>query len=233
MKSLVTILLCIFFSYPLFGQDSLLHSFDNLQVSAKDSVVENQLVELALQNAESKISDLDVKAAKAQIGVAKAGWLSTISASSYWNEFTISPSSKSQFNYYYPKYNFGVSLPLSIFITVPKNVKIAKVQYRAAQEEEKLKLLELKSKVLSKYQDYLMFSKQLAIQSLVTENELNSFLQVERKFKSGTITIKDYNEAMDSYNTKLTRKLLIQHDLAVAKIELEQIIGTDLSNVIK
>ena len=234
MKKLLLVCFIACSAQFVFAQDSTLNALnDNLQPTANDIHIRERLVELAQQNSGKKIADYQVEAAKQEIGIAKAGWLSSISASSYRNEFSINPPSKDQMNFYYPKYNFGVSVPLSVFITVPKSVKIARSQYHIAQETQKLKGLNIRNQVLSRYEDYLMYKKQLTIQSMVTSNEYNAFIQVERKFRSGEITVSDYSKEMQIYNEELSKKISLQHDLAVSKLALEEIIGTNLDSVLK
>jgi outer membrane protein TolC len=233
MKRLIFLFFILCFSSVLFAQDSSFQSLnDDYQFTAKDSAIKEKLIVLALQNADKRISDYQVEMARQEVGLAKAGWLSSISASSYWNEFSINPPSKDQVNFYYPKYNFGVSVPLSIFITVPKNVKIARTQYHISKEEQKLKILSIRNQVLSKFEDYQMYKKQFTIQSIVTSNEYNAFLQIERKFRSGEVNISDYNKEMQNYNDELSKKISLHHDMAVAKLALEEIIGIDLNKVL-
>lgn len=224
----------------ILGITCSLHAQNNPQESAlksslpssNDNAIREKLVALALQNSDKKISDLQVKAAKDHIGLAKAEWINTIFASSYWNEFSINPPAKDQFNFYYPKYNFGISIPLGIFITVPKHVKIAKAEYHIAQEQQKLKVLNIRSQVLTKYEDYLMYQKQLTIQSMLTDNEYNTLVQAKTKFSSGEIDVNEYNMEMEKYNNQLSKKISLEHNLAIAKLALEEIIGKKLEEVL-
>lgn len=233
-KAIIAVAVLLSMSTTLWGQDSSVISLlDESQLEVKQEGLRQRLVELALQNSDKKIAELQEDASKDLIGVAKAGWLNSLFASSYWNEYSISPPDKEQFNLYYPKYNFGVNIPLGIFITVPKNVKIAKKNYQIAIEQKKLKELSIKNQVLSKFEDYLMINKQLTIQSLVTVNEQNAFRQSEQKFRSGEIQIEEYNLAMKKYNEELMRKITLQHDLALVKLSIEELIGVDLDSLLK
>lgn len=232
----VLMVFCLVFCLVRLGsaQDTSFTSInDDSELIAEENATRQKLVELALKNSDKKISDYQVDVAKQQVGIAKAQWLSTIFASSYWNEFSINPSAKDQLNFYYPKYNFGINVPLSIFITVPKAVKVAKTQLHVATEESKLKALAIKNAVLSKYEDYLMYKKQLTIENIVTNNEHNALLEVERNFRSGTASVAEYNKQMQSYNAELSRKISLQHDLAVARLGIEQIIGISLDAVVR
>jgi len=232
MKYIVAFILALSLYRPGAAQDSLANPFvDNIKETEKDDIMRKRILELALQNSDKKISDYQTDIAKQQIGVAKSQWLNTIFASSYWNEFSISPPAKDQFNFYYPKYNFGVNIPLGIFISAPKNVKIARTQYHIAQESEKIKILSIKNEILSKFEDYLMFKRQLTIQTLVSDNEYNAFLQVQKKFRAGEVTIVDYNKELQTYNDELVKKITLAHNLALAKLSIEEMIGVDLDSL--
>lgn len=234
MKILRTLCLLLCLGGTLSAQDKTLNALNSdIQTSSNDSAIRESLVSLALQNCDKKISDLQVNIAKDHIGAAKAGWLNTMFVSSYWNEFSINPTPKDQYNFYYPKYNMGISIPLGLFITVPKNVKMARSQYRIAEEQQKLKVLSIKNQVLTKYEDFVMFKQQLTIQSVITDNEYNALLQAEKKFRSGEIDVNAYNLEIKNYNVELSKKITIRHNLAIAKLDLEELIGTSLENVIR
>ena len=73
--------------------------------------VRERLVQLALQNPLYEIADHDVTIAEYNIRLAKTSWLSSISIAGNLNEFSIDPKAAGNNSYFYPRYNFGVSIP--------------------------------------------------------------------------------------------------------------------------
>ncbi len=199
-------------------------------ISASNKIGE-KLVALALNNPDIDIAKLQVGIAKNQLTRTKGDWLNTIGITGNLNQFSIDPAYKN-YSLYFPKYNFGVSLPLGIFVSQPNNVKIARKNIQIAQASEKSKQGAIREQVLSLYQDYLMYTQQLVIQTQVAENEYTFYKQAEQKFKNGEIPIADYTNAAKSYNTELTQKIKVQHDLNIARLQLEQLIGTSLDDVL-
>lgn len=195
------------------------------------SKIGEKLVALALSNPDNNIIKLQTGIAENQLSRAKGDWLNTIGISGNLNQFSIDPAYKN-YSLYFPKYNFGISLPLGIFVSQPNNVKIARKNVQIAQETEKSKQQAIKEQVLSLYQDYLMYTQLLVIQTQAAENEYTFYKQAEQKFKNGEIQMADYTSAAKNYNAELTQKIKVQHDLNVTQLQLEQFIGTSLDGVL-
>lgn len=193
--------------------------------------ISEKLVALALANADNEVAKLQVDVAKYQLSRTKGDWLNNLFAAANLNEFSINPAYKN-YSLYFPKYNFGVSVPLGIFVTQPNNVKIARKNMQIAQAAEKSKQAAIREQVLSLYQDYLMYTQLLVIQTQAAENEYTFYKQAEQKFKNGEIPIADYTNAAKNYNTELTQKIKVQHDLNIVKLQLDQLIGTSLDEVL-
>lgn len=193
--------------------------------------IAQRLVALALQNADIKISDLKIEEAKSQVWLAKTGWMNIASVSGNLNEFSINPP-KGITNIYYPKYNLGVTIPLGYFITNANLVKNSRREEQIVKYQKENQQETIKNEVLSKYEDYLMYKQQLDLQSQVTENQYNSYLQTQQKFQSGQVGMDEYNSALKEYNAELTTKITLQHDLNVAQLDLEKLIKVPLQSVL-
>jgi len=92
---------------------------------------------------------------------------------------------------------------------------------------------EIKTEVLTRYQDYLMYKQQINIETTVVENLYNNYLQAEQKFRNGQINVEEYNSALQAYNEELSKKLAIQRDFNVSRLEIEKLIGVPLENVLR
>ncbi|SFV32958.1 TolC family protein [Thermoflavifilum thermophilum] len=219
----------------LFGQQNTQQGSNNIIYGIyipEDDPVAKQLVLLALENADAKSAELQVEAANEQLKLAKTDWWNNVALSGNINEYSISPP-KNLTNIYYPRYNFGGTIPLGIFTTHAHKVRQARKELEIAQMAKLSKFEEIKTNVLSKYQDYLMYKQQLTIETSVVENLYNTYLQAEQKFRNGQISVDEYNNALQSYNEELSKKISLQRDLNVSKLEIERLIGVPLENVLR
>lgn len=236
LLSLSLVLLCFIISTNIKGQ-ALEDSVFSLNV--KDSFA-LKLVKLAWKNNPSfDILSNNTDIALMEAKKARWSWLSNLNASGNMNEFTIDPSSldngngATNRNLFYPRYNFSVSIPFSMFFETPTNIKIAeekvKIQHHLIEEKQ----MDIKKQVLTKYSDYLMYREQLKLQKKVTNNENSNYLIMEEKFKNENISLNKLNEAQKAYNQELFKELQLENQLHKAKLELESIVGMSLEEVMK
>ncbi len=200
-------------------------------IVAQISDVREKLVELALQNPDNEIADLNIQAAGYELKSAKWAWLNEITIAGNLNEYSIQPQF-SQYALLYPKYNFGVLIPLGSFGTKSMAVKLArnKVDLERATKENVLR--EIRAETLTKFQDYLMYKQLYTLQAQRTDDANTNLGETQKKFSNGEIPIEDFNRASDTYNSELTRKITAFHDLEVARYALEKLIGTDIDTVL-
>ncbi|NSL86699.1 TolC family protein [Chitinophaga solisilvae] len=191
-----------------------------------------RLVELALQNPGIQHYDVQQEVNKYEKRIAAARWANLFSASGNLNEITL--RGNSQGSVYYPRYNFGVFVPLGSFITIPSEVRRVKAQSKLIDTEKKSKAMELKARVLHQYEDYAALKQLLEIHLPVLEDALNHFSQIEEKFKAGdaSVPMDIYKEAYRSYNNELVRKITLERDLRQSKIDLEGLVGVTLEEVL-
>jgi len=109
----------------------------------RDSLgLKEQLVELALQNSDLESTNANARIAEYNIKKAKAAWLDMLTLTGNLNEFTLN---KSIYANYWPKYNFGISVPLGTFGRRNNDVKIAKEQVtlNEIQRNERIKAIRI------------------------------------------------------------------------------------------
>lgn len=200
----------------------------------EDDPLAKQLVLLALENADIKTSQYQVEEAEEQLKLAKNEWWNQVVLSGNINEYSINPPPKNGGYYpYYPRYNFGGTIPFGIFTTHTHKVRAAKKALAIAEEQKTLKMQQVKTEVLTAYQDYLMYKQQLITENTLVENLYNVYVQAEQKFRNGQISIDEYNKALQTYNGELNNKLTLQRDLNVSKLKIEELIGVPLENVLR
>ena len=120
--------------------------------------IRERLVQLALQNPNFEIADRKVMVANYQLGKAKGDWLMAIVPSVNLNEFTLLPKAVNQF---LPLWNVGVTLPLNYYTQHKNEVRIAREQLYIAEAEKNERYRDIRLKVLTRYEDYLMYKEML------------------------------------------------------------------------
>jgi hypothetical protein len=91
---------------------------------------------------------------------------------------------------------------------------------------------EVKTTVLKLYEDYLMYKKQVELQSQLAADEYAAVLKAEKDYQDGTVEIDAYNDAYKRYNEALSRKVALQRNLNITIIDIENYIGVSLQDVI-
>ena len=134
--------------------------------------------------------------------------------------------------YVYPKYFFGLNIPLGTIIS-SKQAKIAResVAIGALTQEETRRTI--KADVLGKYKQYKAQGLLIAMETGYMNDLQATLTQAEEKFKRGTITFDIYNAALKSRNDEQARIINLQLQQDLVKLEIERLIGTSLDTVIK
>lgn len=232
MRNLIQISLLIFTCIQVHGQ-TVDYNRIILPNDVKYPSLEERLVQLAWANhPENKIFQNEVESSAYKIVDKKAAWLEKILIQGNLNEFTLAGSDdvRSQF---FPRYNFGISIPLGIFVQIPQEVKIAKKEYESAIESVNARKLYIRSETLKRYQNYQRLKETFDIQSQMTQDVENQLSLTESKFKSGEETFENYSKVLEKLNHQKMNLLNTKYDLNLAIIELEELIGLKLEEVLQ
>lgn len=228
------ILTLIFFVFPLatFAQ-KIDYNKIILPDDAKDIQFVEKLVRLAWAN--NPINEMlkhEVAAAEYNEKIMKRGFINQITATGNLNEFNINPPNTTQFPIFFPRYNFGATLNLGNFFLDPLKSKKAKEEKMIAVQNVNSRKLTLRAEVLRKYQIYLTKKELLKVQVEALEDASNLYSTSEQKFKNGEATIVEYNAALENLNSRKTQKITAELDFNVSKIDIEELIGVKLEDVI-
>jgi outer membrane protein TolC len=196
-----------------------------------------KLVELALQGPDVKQYDDRKEIAKYNTRIAKAQWANHLTAAGNLNEFTIKGRSNdvNAAQNFYPRYNFGVTFPLGHFISIPNEVKRAKVEGKLAQKQKESQALIMKAKVLQAYEDYAAAKRLVELHLPILEDALLNYNQMEEKFRAGdnTVPIDVYKESYRQYNAEMVQKVELERTLRQSKLALEGLVGMTLEEVMR
>lgn len=202
--------------------------------------IREKLVQLALQNPNYEIADRKVAIAEYQVKKAKGSWLSTVAVQGNLNELSLKGATTDPVTHittnpstYYPRYNFGVSLPLNLITERKNDVKIARENLSIAQAEKNQHFREIKAQVLTKYEDYLLCQERLDFQSQVTQDARTAYLASEKDFQEGAIKQDEYNKSYRGYTDEKVRQFEYQRNYNVIKLELEAMIGISMDDLMQ
>lgn len=194
-----------------------------------------KLVELALQHPKMKQYAVKKQINKYETNIAGSAWLNHFSAAGNLNEFTIKGSSgTNQNNAFFPRYNFGVMVPLGNLIKIPNDVKRVRAEKKLLETEQESDALTVKAQVLELYEEYAANKQLFELHLPLVEDALLNYTQMEEKFRAGdeTVSIELYKESYRAYNGEMAKKILLEKELRQSKLKLEEMVGTTLEQVL-
>ena len=192
--------------------------------------IREKLVQLALQNPNFEIVDRKVSVAGFNLTKARGEWLSVIVPSINLNPLTIKPKSEAQF---LPLWNVAVAIPLNFYTSRKNDIRIARENIYIAEAEKNERYREIRANVLTRYEDYLMYKEMMDLQTRVTQDAFLFYRQRENDFADDAIGIDDYNKAFAQYKEQQDRLLQARRNFNVSKIDLEQMIGISIDEVLR
>jgi outer membrane protein TolC len=199
--------------------------------------IQNKLVQLAYSNPSIKVRDYEKDKTVAELHKSGANWLNYVTLSANLNEVTLKTYKSTNTTdirnqIYYPLWNVGINVPLGSLVGKSSDVKIARKNVAIATAEQESARRQVKAMVLSKYHDYLMTKEMLTLQNEITEDDYTAFQTAETKLASGSISYESYTTTSQRYNDDRNKKLSLERDLSNVKLEIEEIIGVRLEDVI-
>lgn len=232
MKKLKLLLLLTCFGFVLAAQDfeySMRSQEEQRQINEFGEI----LVQVAIENhPDSKIALENVNISEQEHKISKFSWLNQISVNGNLNEASIDPPDTEQGqNLFFPRYNFGIQIPLGIFLTQPAQAKIGKKNVNLKQlEVQKMESI-IRAEVLSAYNNYLLRKEIYNIKMQIAEEEKALMRAKEDKFTSGEIDLDEYTGAIRAYQLDVERLLVAKNEFDNSKIELEQWLGRRLEEI--
>jgi outer membrane protein TolC len=199
-----------------------------------DTAMENRLVILALNGPEYDASYHQNKINELALQRAKSTWLNLLSISTQLNDQSFKQPSvqAGQVAYVYPKYYFGITIPLGIIFSQGSTVKTAREGIALAKDQQQMLALQIRANVLTKYKEYKLDEEMVEMESELINDVLAMSTQAEDNFKNGSITVEAYISAQRTRNEEMVKlkSLELQRDLV--QIEIERMIGVPLADVI-
>ncbi len=230
MKKLLFLLVCMSGLYVSHAQITESYTAKKKLDSLIYNDVREKLVDLAMQHPQTAINDAQISIAENNLKKAKASWTSVLFASANLNEFTLNGSPSAAF---WPKYNFGINMPLDIVSRTNADIKNARETIEISNAMKNDTYRTMRAEVLSKFENYLFHKEMYEMASIVTDEAYTAFLSMQEKYKIGDVNDIDYSITFRQFNDAKMRQREQQRDMSISKLEVEKLIGVDLNEVLK
>ncbi|HEX3934683.1 MAG TPA: TolC family protein [Puia sp.] len=197
-----------------------------------DTVVENRLVALALQAPRYDAAGHLINVSKSQLSLARRAWFNLLTVSVNYNDQTFA---KQQANaaYVYPKYFFGLTVPIGLFFTMGPQVHAAREQVKIAEDNQEELARTIRMDILTKYHTYKNYEALILLQNTIVVDNQAAVTQIEQKFRDGTVSIDQYNSANKAFSDEKARLLNLQLAQDLVRLDIERMIGTSFDSVIR
>jgi outer membrane protein TolC len=199
----------------------------------RDTGVEEKLVTLTLQNVAYDILTHQVTIARYKVRQTKNSWFDLLTLNAQFNDQSFQHASTvGNVAYVYPKYFYGITIPLGTILSKGIQVKSAREDVKIAEDQQIAAALKLRTDVLTKYKSWRVANSIVLMERQVADDIHAAFLQVEKRFNDGSVTIEAYSEASRNYSNEMVRLLSYQLDADTKKLDIEEMIGVRLESVI-
>jgi len=199
----------------------------NIQATPLESEeqIKAKLIKLALKNAQMTEADANINIAEIARNKANSTLLSSVNVGANVNEFVINNSPAANF---FPKYNFGLTVPLDIFSKNKAEKKTADqmIIINKSQKEQLESII--KAKVLIQYEEYKEKKELVELQKIAMEDDIAAYERAQNDFKNDDITLEELNKI---FKVSIAEKALLtskEKELNIAIIQMEGLIGMAL-----
>jgi len=195
-----------------------------------DTAIENRLVALTLVGPEYNAAIHQNKITEYELKKTKSTWLNLLTLSTNYNDQSLVKSTNTTL--VYPKYFFGITIPLGIIFSTGTQVKQAREAVSLSRDQQEQLARKLKADVLGKYRQYQMYTILLTMQNEMLNDVLANASQAEQSFKDGTITVEVYIASQKTRNDEVSKNLNLKLQQEMMRLDIERMIGVPLDEVL-
>jgi hypothetical protein len=201
---------------------------------SSDTANENRLVALALSSPEYDASGHQNRINELELKKAKGTWLNLLTVATQLNDQSFAKQTQvGQTAYIYPKYFFGLTIPLGIIFSQGGTVKAARESLAYAKDQQEALARTIKANVLSKYKQYKLYDDLIEMQSELINDVLAMSSRAEENFKGNTITVEAYIAAQRAKNEELAKIKNLQLSQDLIRLDIERMIGIPLNQALR
>lgn len=196
--------------------------------------VEQKLIRIALQRPSYDATYHAIRTSNHQLSMAKNSWLNLLSVSLNYNDLDFKKYSNNATapTYVYPKYFFGLTIPIGYIFSRGSEIKIARENQAIAKDARLEAERTIVADVKSKFRTYLNYKNMLDVQNVIVNDEQATFLQAEKNFRDGKASIDAYNKASMEFNGSVLQQLQYKLMGDQVKVDLEHVLGMTLEEAL-
>ncbi len=195
----------------------------------EDAAIKSHLVKLAQKNPTFMADDAAIEIAELNRKKANSSWLNSVVIGGNLNEFSINNSPAGNF---YPKYNFGVQIPLDIYARNKNERKVGDQNIIIANAAKADRMNRVKAETLIRYENFKEQRELANLQKISVDNNYSDYLAGQSNFADNTITVDVLNKIYQGYVLEQFKLVELKKELNVAIIQLEEMIGMPLVKAI-
>lgn len=203
---------------------------DTTNIQLVDSI-EEKLVDLALKGPSLGSAQSQSKINEYQLRATKNTWINLFTINANYNNQTIAQANQTG-TFLFPGASFGVTIPVGTIFSSGIKVKAARELVAISKFTQEQIKRNLRAEIVGKYRQYLSYEQIISIQNQTVVDEETAYLQAKEQFRNGLIKIDEYSTAQKLYNIELSKKITLQLEKDLLKLEIERIIGTSLESVL-
>jgi outer membrane protein TolC len=231
MKRLISTLLALMMLFGAHSQQSQPYTTASFNPNV-DSLAEG-LVALAMNNPSIRYDENLAGQFNYIYKKSKTAWLNAIVIQGNLNEYSISESAADRASNLFPRYNFGVQVPLGLFINDAKQTKSDLYKAQAMSTQVEVERRNIRKEVLIAYHDYLMNKHLFALEQQVINDWHIIYVKAEQKFTKGEITLESFYSTTRIYNDELNKEVTLTAAIQDTESTLEALIGMNLGDAIQ
>ncbi len=223
--------IAFFVSITAMAQESIINDIDNNLLAKYIASAKQNFPRVKALKAREDIARYQVTATQMQ-------WFDIINAGYYYRPENTSGKGENIGGTVTPSgqlitsgFMFGASINLGSLLSRPAVVKSARASYKASVAESEEYDITLATEVKSRYYDFLVAKKQLAIRNLSAQNLKGLLIDAQQKYEKGEIPIDVYTASKNAATEAAALALTSEVAYLKSKDALEDIVGTKLETI--
>jgi outer membrane protein TolC len=233
MKNFTAVVLSLSLFIGAYSQETA--KYNTMSYNSNVDSVAEKLVAMALNNASVRGAENLSEQFKYIYKASKTSWLNNIVLQGNLNEYSFNqnnPNDPLRQATQYPKYNFGVLLPIGLFFNNPKQVKADYYKYQYSLDQVSVEKQNIRREVLINYHDYTTDKELLAQHQQLVNDWRIIHLKNEQKFSKGEITLEAFYNSTKTYTDELSKQSNLTDALKTTAAKLEALIGMNVDDAL-
>lgn len=163
------------------------------------------------------------------------GWLDAILIQGNLNEYSLNAKNNAALEQasLYPKYNFGVNIPLGFPWVTTRQIKSDAAKSQAMADQVEVEKRAVRKEVITNWQNYLMNKHLLALEEQVISDWHIIYLKSEDKFRKGEVTLESFYSTTRIYNDELNKEVTLTAQINNSAAAVEELIGMNLGDALQ